>query len=342
MIHDDFTLLKPFANELENATEEICKQWIQRQRVVQTLAAHRLSPNFFKKHFGHRVYGIFIDVMRGGTRAGNCPIIIILLHFCDDKHIKLHELYILCSELKNVVLFYFTKNMQGKVDDAVFWHLADLLDVNFSGVIEEFMEHHCEVIYGCENKFCNNETPKQAPKQAAIADHRLKDIRYSKEERYGSDILFEMLDSTVIDKIELFTEDLDELLIIFYDIEEANKEKSFILMKECVRILSKFYVLVDAFAVFPIIVSTFKNLSLFLKELSVEAYEHSEQKRLLILNLIGLIKDLEQWITIVFIQKIADDVHYLDASFANNVVEIESIFTKRELVSNEEDDLEFF
>ena len=74
----------------------------------------------------------------------------------------------------------------------------------------------------------------------------------------------------------------------------------------------------------------------------MEAYEHSEQKRLLILNLIGLVKDLEQWITIVFIQKIADDVHYLDASFANNVVEIESIFTKRELVSNEEDDLEFF
>jgi len=342
MIKKEFSALKPFADELESASGEICKQWIRRQRVVQTLAAHRLSSNFFKKHFSERIYTAFINIVKGNANPANCPIILILLHFCEDKHIKLHELYVLCSELKNAILFYFIKNMQGKVEDTVFWDLVDLLDANFSGVIEEFMNNHCEVIYGCANKGCTIATNKLSPKASTVADHRLQDIRYSKEERYSSDTLYEMLDNTVIDKIEQFIEDLDELLIVFYDIEEANAEQSFVLMRECVRILSKFYTLVDTFSVFPVIARTFKNLSLFLEGLNQEAYEQKEQKELLILNLIGLVKDLEQWITFVFIQKIADDVHYLDASFANNVVEIESIFTKRELVTDEDDDLEFF
>jgi len=342
VICNDFIRLTPFANELEGATEKICTQWIQRQRVIQTLAAHRLSPNFFKKHFGERIYGAFITIVRGNGKAGNCPIILILLHFCEDKHIKLHELYLLCSELKNVVLFYFIKNMQGKVEDTVFWDLVDLLDVNFSGVIEEFMNSHCEVIYGCANKGCTIAANKLSPKTSTVADHRLQDIRYSKQERYGSASLFEMLDETISDKIEQFAEELDELLLILYDIEEANSERSCLLMDDVTKILSKFYTLVDTFVAFPVMVNTFKNLSLFLEGLNQEEYEQSEQKRLLILNLIGLVKDLEQWITFVFIQKIADDVHYLDASFANNVVEIESIFTKRELVTDEDDDLEFF
>ena len=57
--------------------------------------------------------------------------------------------------------------------------------------------------------------------------------------------------------------------------------------------------------------------------------------------LIGLGKDLELWIKEIFIKRDAQDIHYFDASFANNCLELEIIFHKNELEESA-DDLEFF
>jgi len=348
MIDNDFSALKPFTQELQSIREEVADMWIARDRVAKTL----MSPRFFRDHFGIKIYDYFIDVIQEKSESGNCPVVHVMLHFFEEKEIKLHDVYSICSELKNIVLFHFAKKMHGKVDDVVFWKLADLLDINFSGVIEEYMQDNCEVIYGCK-RGCKEEEEKTTSvipqtveeikaEKNIQTNQRFEDIRYSKQERYNSDSLFEMFDETVIDKIDMFMDDLNEMLITLYDIEESNSENSVVLMQEVAATLNEFYTLVDTLIAFPIIVSTFKNLSIFLSEITPEMYEKQEQKKLLIMYLIGLANDLEKWIDIVFIQRLADDVNYLDASFANNVVEIEAIFNEKEIETDDEDELEFF
>ena len=351
MIENDFSVLKPFTQELESIREEVADMWIARDRVTKVLHSYQISPKIFRDHFGVKIYDAFIDVIKEKCESRNCLVVHVMLRFFEGKQIKLHSVYEICSELKNIILFHFAKKMNDKVDDLVFWKLADLVDVNFSGVIEEYMQNNCEIIYGCnrgceEVKKITSIIPQRVEEIKAEKNieknHRFEDIRYSKQERYNSDSLFEILDDMAVDKIEMFMDDLNEMLLTLYDLEESNSEKSVILMQEVSATLNEFYALVDTFVVFPVMVRTFQNLSLFLSQITSEMYDKNEQKELLIMHLIGLVNDLEKWIDIIFIQRLADDVHYLDASFANNVLEIEAIFEDKEIVIDDEDDLEFF
>jgi hypothetical protein len=130
------------------------------------------------------------------------------------------------------------------------------------------------------------------------------------------------------------------MILNLYDIEEADPEESYRLMHKVNLSLDEFYRLIDTLVVFPVVVNTFKNLALFLTELKVEDYANKAKKEL-VMYLIWLVKDLENWISIVFIERKAQDVHYFDASFANNVTEIESIFNGQSII-DDKGVLEFF
>ncbi len=58
--------------------------------------------------------------------------------------------------------------------------------------------------------------------------------------------------------------------------------------------------------------------------------------------LVGIMQDLDLWAKTIFVEQETNDIHYLDASFANNILEIEVIFQNQELEHDDEDDLEFF
>ncbi|HEX5330762.1 hypothetical protein [Sulfuricurvum sp.] len=283
-----------------------------------------------------------MKIIKGEEEAGDCLVIRILLHFSHDKSIPIHDVFAICSEFKNTFSMYYMKNMYGKVNDEVYWQLINLLDLNFAGVLKNYSNEDIRKDSTNEPKVNMAVKNPSLQVESSINEHRLKDIRFSKHERYGSHSLFEIVDSTIIDKIEQFIEDLDELLLVFYDIEEANEEDSCVLMHEGVEILGRFYGLVDTLMVFPVIANSFRNLATFLGDLNADFYRDTARKHLLIENLIGLIKDLEQWMNLIFVQKVAEDVHYLDASFANNVLEIESICNNQQLVLDDEDELEFF
>ena len=83
------------------------------------------------------------------------------------------------------------------------------------------------------------------------------------------------------------------------------------------------------------------ELTSFLNSLSIEHFEDIAQKKLLIEVLLGLGKDLELWIKAIFIDQNTDNIHYFDASFANNSIEIDALFHKDEF-EEDDDDLEFF
>jgi len=61
---------------------------------------------------------------------------------------------------------------------------------------------------------------------------------------------------------------------------------------------------------------------------------------MLVTMLIGIVKDLEQWIQVIFVERSTEDIHYLDASFSSNILEVENLFVETD--NSEDDDLEFF
>lgn len=326
-------LLKPIVDDYDKVTKELSSKWIERKRVSETLKRYNISGNFFKKYFGRKIYEYFIGVIREEKEAGNCPYIHIFLRFCSDKNIQLHEIYMICSELKNVVVHHYIQNIYHAGNTDAYWQIVDLWDANFSGVIEEFITSDYTV----------TETIEETGTEATIlSSERLADIRFNDHQHYDSNYLFEMLSVDTVDKIEQFVENLDEMLLTLYELEEALPEESLQLMKKIVVVINDFHELVDTFVVFPVVVRTFNNLSKFLSQIKRDAYQKQDRKEVLVAHLIGLFKDLEQWINIVFIQKAAKDVHYLDASFANNVAEIESIFNEKTIVTQDDDSLEFF
>lgn len=341
-------LIAVMLKELEKAENEIVERWVNRDRVLEILRSHQIAPQFLKKHFGFRIYHRLLAIIVGEEKAGDCPVIHVLLHFSKDKYIEIQEIFLLCSEFKNTILLYFMEHLYGKVENETFWQLVNILDVNFAGVLATYVDQNCDhkiekapIVEKVEVQTKVVSGTPVVQKESTIDENRLRDIRYSKQERYDAQTLFEMVDTTIIDKIEQFIKDLDELLMVWYDIEEMSAEPAKERMQDGIEIIRGFYGLVDTLIIFPVIVSSFKNLATFLDELNIEFYEDIERKHLLVEWLIGLIKDLEQWINVIFVQKIADDVHYLDASFANNVLEIEASCTRQQIVL-EEEDLEFF
>lgn len=335
---------------------EIIEAWVANEKVVSALQKHHIKPGFFKKHFAMKFFFTYLQMFKGKTEAGICPIIYALIHFSIHKFISLSELFTIFTEFKNVLVHYAvytkmsTQNREENFENLTqlhqdFWALVNIMDLNFNSIIENYLNSNYQIPESHVSEY-------QVSHQSAIETNfeslnlglseRMKEIRYSKEERYDSQTLFEMVDESIGDKIEQFVGDLDEALVYLYDIQEKNLLDSKAMMQNIVMIFDRFYKLVDMFVVFPVITSTFKNLAIFLEELENDFYTDSAKKDMLIHHLIGIVLDLEKWIDIVFIKRIADDVHYFDASFANNVLEIESINNPQMIVSKTEEDLEFF
>jgi len=176
-----------------------------------------------------------------------------------------------------------------------------------------------------------------------IEEARALDLRYSVHEKVSSEELSAELDPSMEDKIENFDEDLELLRTRIYDFEEINREGVRDALSLIVDSLEQFSVIVENIGLFNVITRTFYNFTNFLNNLD-ETILDDLQKRLLLSALLrGLIDDLEQWIVNIFIERNTSDIHYFDASFTENCLEIESIFLEEKSDGSEDDDsLEFF
>lgn len=336
----DFIQSTEILSKIESDKIEIIEKWLSQEIVVEILTRYKVSQLFFKKHFAFRIFQSFLKVFKEKKEVDKCPVLYVLLHFSNKQLIPFQEVFLIYSGLKNEIFLYIINDRKENFFIAEYTILAQYFDDFLAGLVKDALDQISVLPISIQPELSLVETVQN--KESMNIDSRIKDIRFSKEERYGSDALFEMLDVMIFDKIEQFIDALDELILILYDMEEAQGKKTQQLMAQAIKIIDEFYHLVDIMVVFPVISSTFRNLYTFLKNLDLDFYNDTEMKNLLILNLIGLIKDLEQWIDVIFIKRISDDVHYLDASFANNVLQIEAICNNTQISTDEEDDLEFF
>jgi len=189
-------------------------------------------------------------------------------------------------------------------------------------------------------------TPQSAKnmKTTTVAHNRRKDdVRFTQNDKISAVEFMNSLDSTIIDKVELLSENLDNFITTLYDFEKFDAENAFELIEGIHENIYDIHEIIDSLAVFNVTARAFDSLGKFLTTVTLELLMDSEKKNLLSTMLLAVIGDLEKWISVVFIEHTTDDIHYFDASFSSNILEIETAFLQiDDEEDDDDDDLEFF
>ncbi len=187
------------------------------------------------------------------------------------------------------------------------------------------------------------EKPKQQVAQVKKRDeNREKDIRFSQTEKISAVEFMNSLDDTIIDKVENMNIELEALIGIVYRIENADTSSSVIMVRENIEpIIENVFILVESMGYFDVTARAFGTLNSFLATLSESEFENEAGKNLFITMFLAVINDIEKWLQVIFIDQSTEDIHYLDASFSSNILEIEQVFLECD-DDDDDDDLEFF
>ena len=197
-----------------------------------------------------------------------------------------------------------------------------------------------------EEEFGAEDTPEKSTIEKLkedIEEARLLDLRYSTYETVSAVELGQELDPSMEDKIENFDEDIELIRSNIYIFEGAKDNELRDTLHSIISSFRAFDVIIENIGLFNVINRTFNNFTQFLENIEDDILNNLEKRILLATLLNGLVDDLEQWITHLFLEKDAPDIHYFDASFTENCLEIESLFLEEEDDEDDDDDsLEFF
>ena len=115
----------------------IMNNWINDDMVRSKLRKHVIDNDYFKTHFGEKVFDYFIGVAQGNNKVGNCPVIVTMLDFFKHKNLPLESIFIICVNFKNAITTYICQKYS--FNSEVYHELSLMLDRNFEGVITQYM-----------------------------------------------------------------------------------------------------------------------------------------------------------------------------------------------------------
>jgi len=198
------------ADVLQDNFSKIMLQWKSSPSLQETLKIKEIDPDFFINHFGNRILSYFISVLRGEQKAGQCPVIMVMLKFFHRRNLTIENIYKICSAKRNSVIYTLLESGMVELNDLVKF-ASDLFDANFSGVIHGYADMVCEVQE--ENAYALG-TACSIANNNAVADDKvlLKEYFAHDEEEYKDErVLFR-------------TDDADDLMEYF---SEASERISF-------------------------------------------------------------------------------------------------------------------
>ena len=211
------------------------------------------------------------------------------------------------------------------------------------------LKHSPEAIYIVDEDSISFRLNKIVQPQNQIQEQEIKISSENEEDKYKKDILAkthfnklsaaEYVEQTAIsymgkiDDLEEIENNLDNALIIFE--QEPNKSN----MEDVADTYLDYVGVLELLVEFEHLSFALSSLSKFLNTVDLSEFEQSSIKKFVTLN-IHLISDLKDWRENIFINKEANDIHYLDSSLLSSCLQLESIFTQD--TEEDEDNLEFF
>lgn len=127
------------ANILVEQRSLILGNWRDLGLVQSLLESKNISPDFFIAHFGSRVLDYFISVLHKKSAPGQCPVISVMLHFFNRRGLMLHEVFHICSGMRNTIVEVLLER-DIKYSDDIYKITIELFELNFAGVIKEYID----------------------------------------------------------------------------------------------------------------------------------------------------------------------------------------------------------
>ena len=323
MLHIDkkdasgFTSSKDILDDLEANKEKISKLWTNQEIVHERLGDHMIDVQFFRTHYAIKVIEYFLSVIKGEDKAGNCPVIFVMLDFFKNKDLPLKDIFMICVLFKNTVSSYIFSKYS--FNQELFDDISSILDKNFEGVISNYLEVNYTMII---------HKPAEKEKEENI----LQDSQTESTEpiSYREYVL-----EHDIYELEDLEDDIDSLAVSVTESSQAG--------------LDDFVSLGDFILRYGTILSNypiFTELGKYVVKLGSNFIENAQllyDDRARMMNIAALIEgfvnDLIVWRREVFDNNIKDP-HFLNQSFFSNVDTIIMFIEYDESTVDEEEDFD--
>lgn len=167
-------------------------------------------------------------------------------------------------------------------------------------------------------------------------------IRYSIHDKIDAIDFVEALSPDDLERISDFDEELDSFYSTVDNLAFQNPEIFHTKLSFVGAYFNNFYHIINNMRQFPVMAEAFYAFSEFVYTISLEDAQDVDKNNMFVELMLGLVGDLKSWTDNIFVMQNTNNVNYLDASFANVCIEIEAHFRGQDVVTDGEDDLEFF
>lgn len=323
------------AAQLDALQRTILKRW-QEDRVVRyVLGSRGIDIKFFVRFFGSKVLEYFVKVLKNEEKIGECPIIIVMVRFFSEKDLTLQDLFLCCAGFKNCVTNVFLEDSlkeQKQIDPSRMRALQVVFDLNFSGVIQEYIDHG----------YCIRQCPE---KLGLVKKMEAKKIEMDEVELQLQE---EVLSEASTDESALITDSEEyehEEIQEFYELEEeityhANFLHDDVIEYEtCLALSSRLTKYANTILINPNFSDLGESVFALAHMFSNHSYfdSISEHKSAIALLVDCFLNDLACWKDSLLVTRIKDP-HYYDQSIISSAQQIIMIATQE----NSGEEVEFF
>ncbi len=246
--------------------------------------------------------------------------------------------------IKIIYAFGLWKINNGKSFDVIYEESDEFLyltemNINFINILvvkNIILRHEKDAIFKIENNKLSFKLKKESlhTNFTKLEEEVLRTSHVEKvtAKEYVEGTPFNVLDK--IDSLQFVADEIDD------HIYEFENHKSRVSLNKIVDSILKYDEIIDSLLEFQHLSFAINSLANFLKNLYINMLDDLKFKKLIIL-LINIFKDLENWRSSIFIVQDAKDIHYIDSSLLSSCLQIENIVGNRD-IEESEDDIEFF
>lgn len=183
--------------------------------------------------------------------------------------------------------------------------------------------------------------PDEAKKSVEVVAMDEQDsavLRRSHVHKINAEEFCEQIDQEMLDNVRELMEHIEE---IRDHLREYTANRQIEDWREIGEEAQKIASVINQMFEFADLAYAFQNLAGLLQETSGDSLDNKKLKTIQVF-LLGMLDDLGGWIENIFIQKTAQDVHYLDASLFSTMLQLEMELAGRKKQEEDEEDLVLF
>lgn len=311
-----------YVKMFEDAKLLILKEWMASEDVQRILNSHTITTSFFAKYFGSKVIDYALGVIKGSNKLGNCPVIGAMLVFFEKKNIPLKDLFMICVNLKNAMISHALK--QGILDEYLLHEICMLIDHNFCGVIEEYLDLHYALTVVHDSCSLNTKEVINTETLCILSPtfSSTSSLEYIQETYIDHEILDELME-------------IEEETVASFNFSQTITEE---IASDVIELFTKYARMIDRLVEFRELSYALWVLTDLLKNVNIEAIQ--DELMYMRIYIQAIIGDLSTWRNSVFIDQNAEDIHYLDKTLLSSITQLQIMLLPQG--NHAVEDVEFF